>query len=152
MSDHPTEVPRVRNRLLGSWLQAGYTGHLGLRADGQNLRAVERFGTRTGRWVKLPGLRVARSGFQAAVVRGRVIAVGGEQLAEGDQTIAPVELYQPRRKRWRRLAAMRTPRHGLGVASLGRRIFAVEGGPQPGFSFSGALEFLDVPRRALRGR
>jgi hypothetical protein len=125
---------------------------LGGRANGRNLRAVERFGTLTGRWVKLPRLRVARSGFQAAVVRGRVVAVGGEQLAEGDQTIAPVELYQPRRKRWRRLAPMRTPRHGLGVTSRRRRIFAIEGGPQPGFSFSSLLEFLDVPRRALRGR
>src|SRR5262245_1815316 len=42
---------------------------LGGRAFGQNLRVVERLDTRTGLWVKLPGLTVARSGFQAVAVR-----------------------------------------------------------------------------------
>jgi len=81
-----------------------------------------------------------------------VIAVGGEELAEGNDTIAPVEIYNARRKRWGRLAPMLTPRHGLGVVLRGRRIFALEGGPQPGASFSGALEFLDVPKRRLAPR
>jgi hypothetical protein len=89
---------------------------------------------------------VARSGFQAAAVRGRVIAVGGEELTEGGETIGPVELYDPARKRWRNLPGMLTPRHGLGVASLGRRVFAIEGGPQPGLAFSSALELLTVPK------
>jgi hypothetical protein len=40
---------------------------------------------------------------------------------------------------------MRTPRHGLGGASLGRRVYSLEGGPQPGFAFSRALEALDLP-------
>jgi hypothetical protein len=39
---------------------------------------------------------------------------------------------------------MRTPRHGLGGAALGRRVYALEGGVRPGFSFSRALEALDV--------
>jgi hypothetical protein len=52
--------------------------------------------------------------------------------------------------RWHRLPGMLTPRHGLGGAALGRRVYALEGGPQPGFAFSDAIEFLDVPRRLLR--
>jgi hypothetical protein len=40
---------------------------------------------------------------------------------------------------------MRTPRHGLGVVSRGRTVYAVEGGPQPGFAFSDAIEALKVP-------
>jgi N-acetylneuraminic acid mutarotase len=119
---------------------------LGGRDGGQNLSVVERLNTRTGRWVTLPSLRVPRSGFQAVAVRGRMIAVGGEELAEGDETIAPVEIYNPRRKRWHFLAPMLTPRHGLGVVSRARRIFAIEGGPQPGLTFSAALEFLALPR------
>ena len=51
-----------------------------------------------------------------------------------------------------RLPDMRTPRHGLGGAALGGRVFAVEGGPQPGFPFSRALEFLDVPRASVAAR
>ena len=39
---------------------------------------------------------------------------------------------------------MRTPRHGLGGVSLGGRVYAIEGGPEPGFHFSRAIEFLDV--------
>ena len=100
----------------------------------------------------LPSLRVPRSGFQATAFRNRVIAVGGEQLAEGNRTIAAVEIYNPRRKRWRFLAPMRTPRHGVGVVSKGRRVFAIEGGPQPGASYSSILEFLDVPNRRLAPR
>jgi hypothetical protein len=49
-----------------------------------------------------------------------------------------------RRRRWRRLAPMRTPRHGLGGVSLADRVYALEGGPQPGFHFSSAIEALPV--------
>ncbi len=47
-------------------------------------------------------------------------------------------------RRWSRLPDMLTPRHGLGGAARGRRIYAIEGGPQPGFHFSNAIEFLDI--------
>ncbi|MGH2983079.1 MAG: Kelch repeat-containing protein [Solirubrobacterales bacterium] len=122
---------------------------LGGRDAGRNLDAVEVLSTRTRKWKRLPRLRTARSGFQAAVVKGHLVAVGGEQLDEGDQTIAPVEIYDPAEKRWRALPAMLTPRHGLGVASRGRTVFAIEGGPQPGLTFSSALEALRVPRSLL---
>ncbi len=39
---------------------------------------------------------------------------------------------------------MTTPRHGLGGVSLKSTVFAADGGPQPGFSFSNALESLRV--------
>ena len=39
---------------------------------------------------------------------------------------------------------MRTPRHGLGGVSSGRRIYAIEGGDQPGFHFTRAIEHLDL--------
>jgi N-acetylneuraminic acid mutarotase len=122
---------------------------LGGRDTGLNLDAVEVFNTRTRKWKPLPHLRTARSGFQAAVVKGHLVAVGGEQLDEGDQTIPSVELYDPSEKRWRPLPAMPTPRHGLGVASKGRTVFAIEGGPRPGLTFSNALEALRVPMPLL---
>jgi hypothetical protein len=40
---------------------------------------------------------------------------------------------------------MRTPRHGLGGIAYRGRVYAIEGGPQPGFFFSNALEVLQVP-------
>jgi hypothetical protein len=84
--------------------------------------------------------------LQAAVVGGRIVAVGGEQLAEGDSTIREVEILNPKTGRWHRLPSMLTPRHGLGVVSRGRRLFAIEGGPMPGLAFLSALEFLDLGR------
>jgi hypothetical protein len=37
-----------------------------------------------------------------------------------------------------------TPRHGLGGVAFGRRVYAIEGGDQPGFHFSRAIEYLDL--------
>ena len=75
---------------------------------------------------------------------GRIVVFGGEQLGAGGTTIAPVELFDPRRRRWSGLPDMLTPRHGLGGVALGNRIYAFAGGVSPGFSFSCAVEALDV--------
>ena len=87
-------------------------------------------------------MRKARGGIAAATVGGRIAVFGGE---EGAGTIRPAELYDPKRDRWRSLPGMRTPRHGLGGVAKGRRIYAIEGGDQPGFHFTRAVEYLDVP-------
>jgi hypothetical protein len=73
-----------------------------------------------------------------------IVVFGGENLGPGGTTIAPVEAFDTRRRRWRALAPMRTPRHGLGGVSLAGRVYAIEGGPQPGFHFSSAIEALSV--------
>ncbi len=49
-----------------------------------------------------------------------------------------------RHDRWRSPPGMRTPRHGLGGVARGRRIYAIEGGDQPGFHFTRAIEYLDL--------
>jgi Kelch motif protein len=123
---------------------------LGGRLDGGNLDTAERFDPRRGRWSRLPHLLFPRSGFAAAAVGGKPVAFGGEELTPDGTTIAPVEIFDPARRRWRRLPDMRIPRHGLGGAALGRRVYALEGGPHPGFAFSAAIEFLDIPRDLAR--
>ena len=40
---------------------------------------------------------------------------------------------------------MPTPRHGLGVVANGSDVYTIEGGPQPAFHFSRAIERLRVP-------
>jgi N-acetylneuraminic acid mutarotase len=146
---HGERAMTVAREHLASAVVGGKVFVLGGRASGQNLSVVERFNPEKHRWARLPSMRTARSGFGAAAVKGRVIAVGGEQLAEGVSTIGEVELYRPSRKHWRRLPSMITPRHGVGVAAAGRRVFAAEGGPQPGFYFSSALEAIRLTRRQL---
>ena len=113
--------------------------------DGRNFAVAERYDPKRRRWQRLPDMRFARGGIASArLPGGRIVVFGGENLEPGGTTIAPVELFDVRRNRWRRLPDMRTPRHGLGGASLGGRVYAIEGGPEPGFHFSRAIEFLDV--------
>ena len=81
-----------------------------------------------------------RGGIASVRVGRRVVVFGGEE----DTTIREVEIFDPRTRRWSRLPDMLTPRHGLGGAARGKRIYAIEGGPQPGFHFSNAIEFLDI--------
>ena len=107
-----------------------------------NLSVVEHYDPATDNWKAVAPLPVARSGFAAAVVGRRVVVFGGEAA---DGTIAPVDAYDADADTWAGLPAMRTPRHGLGGAARGNRVFALEGGPEPGFAFSRAAEYLDVP-------
>jgi N-acetylneuraminic acid mutarotase len=113
--------------------------------DAGNLAAAERYDPRRREWEELPDMRTPRGGIASArLPDGRIVVFGGEDLGPGGQTIAEVELFDPRRRRWRRLPDLRTPRHGLGGAALGNRVYAIQGGVRPGFSFSSAIEALDV--------
>jgi hypothetical protein len=142
-------MPTAREHLAGARVRDRIYALAG-RVNGLNLRTVEALDTRSGRWLRLKPLRHARSGFGAATVRGRIVVVGGESLAPGGSTIPQVELYEPARQRIRKLPPMIRSRHGLGVVARGRRVFAIDGGPMPGFTFSSALEMLQIPPSALR--
>ena len=118
--------------------------------DSGNFTAVERYDPRRRAWEDVPDMRTPRGGIASARLGdGRIVVFGGENLEPGGTTIAAVELFDPRTGRWSDLPSMRTPRHGLGGVALGRRVYAIQGGVEPGFSFSNAIEFLDV-RQALR--
>jgi N-acetylneuraminic acid mutarotase len=113
--------------------------------DAGNFTAVERYNPRRRRWEDVPDLRTPRGGIASArLPDGRIVVFGGENLGPGGTTIGEVELFNPRTGRWRGLPSMRTPRHGLGGVALGRRVYAIQGGVEPGFSFSNAIEVLDV--------
>jgi N-acetylneuraminic acid mutarotase len=98
-----------------------------------NLRAFESW--------KPPG-PVARGGTGATAVGRTIVSVGGE--APGG-TIASVYAFDTASKRWRRLPDLPTPRHGLGVVTTGRTVYVIAGGPQPGLTTSGAVEYLTLP-------
>ncbi len=135
-------MPTPRNHIASAAL-GGRIYTTGGRT-GQNLDVVESYDPARDSWRVEPSLGVPRSGHAAAVAGGRLIVFGGEQLEEGDETIAPVESLRPGGDWAGGLPPMRTPRHGLGGAAFGGRIYALEGGPQPGLAFSDALEVLRV--------
>lgn len=142
-----SEMAVGRNHVAGA-VTGGYLYVLGGRSP--NLDVAERYDPRRERWRTLPAMDTPRSGFSAVAVRGKVVAFGGEELGAGGQTIEEVELYDPEERAWKDLPSMRTPRHGLGGTARARRVFALEGGPQPGLSFSGLVEYLDIPKRLTR--
>jgi N-acetylneuraminic acid mutarotase len=133
----------ARNHTTG--VAAGGRFYVIAGRDGGNFTAVERYNPRRRIWEDVPDLRTARGGIASARLRdGRIVVFGGENLTPGGATIAAVELFNPHTRAWRSLPSMRTPRHGLGGAALGDRVYAIEGGVEPGFSFSNAIEALDV--------
>ena len=133
----------ARNHTTG--VAAGGRFYVIAGRDGENFTAVERYNPRRRVWEDVPDLRTPRGGIASARLRdGRIVVFGGENLTPGGTTIAAVELFNPRTRAWRSLPSMRTPRHGLGGAALGNRAYAIEGGVEPGFSFSNAIEALDV--------
>ena len=113
--------------------------------DTRNLRAVDRYDPRRRSWKRVAAVPTARGGIASGrLPDGRIVVFGGERLVPGGTTIKEVEVYSPARNRWSSLPDMLTPRHGLGGVSFGRRVYAIEGGPEPGFHFSRAIESLVV--------
>lgn len=136
-------MPTAREHLASAVLRGRLHVFAGRTGAGGNFTTHEAYNPRTRRWSKLPPMRKPRGGVAAASVdSGRAVVVGGE---EASGTIAEVEMYDAARRRWSALADMRTPRHGLGAVAYRGRVFALEGGPQPGFAFSNAVEALRVP-------
>lgn len=140
-------MPTGRNHVGATVFKRGILVTGGRTDGGANLDVVERYyrGRDPGRrrWgTGMPDLSVPRSGHAATTVRAMPVVFGGEQLAEGTETIPEAEVFDARRGAWVPLEPMPTPRHGLGGVAFGDRAFAVEGGPQPGLSYSDALEAL----------
>ena len=115
----------------------------GRTAEAGNLRTVESYDPEARRWRREPSMQKARGGIAAAPVDALHFAVFGGEEAAG--TIAEVELFDVGERRWSALPDLPTPRHGLGGVDFRRQIYAIEGGPQPGFAFSNAIEVLTVP-------
>jgi N-acetylneuraminic acid mutarotase len=108
-----------------------------------NLDTFEVFAPATGSWTELAPVPYRRGGTGAALSKGMIVSVGGEE--EGG-TIGSVYGYDLTTQRWRKLPNLPTPRHGLGVVALKNRVFAIAGGTSPGLTVSGANEMLDLSR------
>jgi N-acetylneuraminic acid mutarotase len=106
-----------------------------------NMRAMEVFNPRTGRWSKLPRVPSRRGGTGAAGTGRWIVSVGGEATSG---TIRTVYRYDVKRRRWSRLPNLPTARHGLGVAAVGGKVYVIGGGKTPGLAVSRANESLAV--------
>ena len=107
-----------------------------------NRRMLESWKPGARKWTRLPAVPTSRGGTGATSVGRTIVSIGGE---EPGGTIADVYAYDTKTRRWRRLPDLPTPRHGLGVVSTGRSVYAIAGGPRPGLTTTGAVEFLTLP-------
>jgi hypothetical protein len=103
------------------------------RSPDRNDDALERYDPRADRWTALADMPDPAGGLGAAVVRGHIIAVGGE---DPTRVIDAVQSFDIGSGQWTQLRPMRTPRHGLAVLGIGRTLYTLDGALAPGHSHS----------------
>ena len=104
---------------------------------------LERYDPANDQWQKLPDMPTPRGGLGAALVGGRLIAVGGENPTGVYST---VEAYDLTAQNWSALPNLRAARHGMAVVAVGNSIYAIGGGLAPTHAASSATaEVLRVP-------
>jgi non-specific serine/threonine protein kinase len=112
---------------------------------GLNLTALERYDPRSDSWERLPDMPSALGGLGAAVVEGRLVAVGGETSTD---VLGTTLVYDIARERWSAGAPLSTPRHGMTVVGFGDTVYALEGARDAGhFGSTGISETLSFEPR-----
>ena len=142
-ADIPTQRDHLAAASDGKYVYA--VGGRGLSAD-KNFTALERYDPGSDSWKKLPDMPVAAGGLGAAIVSGRLVAVGGESPTS---VIDAVQSFDLKTSKWSKLPAMRTPRHGTAVAAVGDSLYAIDGAAATGHVHSTrtveALDFGSAP-------
>lgn len=108
----------------------------------RNIAALECYDPATNTWDKRANMPTPRGGIGAAAVGNKIVVAGGER-PEG--TFKEVEVYDATTNTWSRGQDLPRPRHGLGVVAIGRVIYAIAGGPTPGGSQTGIVEYWNLP-------
>ncbi len=105
-----------------------------------NSNINEEYDPKTDIWTEKAPMPTARGGIAAATIDTRIFVFGGEAPSG---TYNTAEMYDPAEDTWVKIDPMPTARHGLTAQSVRGGILVVGGGPQPGFTYSEANEFLD---------
>ena len=85
---------------------------------------VEVYDPQTDKWETLPHMPTGRSTLAAAVLDGKIYAIGGYI---GPGPVPTVEVYDPQTNEWSEAERMPTPRMYCAASTVGRRI-CVTGG------------------------
>ena len=118
----------------------------GFRADGQALRAVERYDIRRRRWQRVRPMPIPLNHAVAVTYRDKLYVSGGY---ESNQSLAgPSRVllrFNPRTRRWRRLPPAPTPRAAHAAAVIRGRLYVAGGANDSGSLRS--MEIYDFARR-----
>ena len=107
------------------------------------LTSVERYDPATNAWEAVAPMATARCTFAVAVLDGKLYAVGGYNLDDGN--LSSVERYDPALDVWEAVAPMAVRRIAFGVAVLGGKLYAVGG------QFVASVERYDPATNAWSG-
>ena len=97
-------------------------------ASDKNSAAFERFDPESGNWQKLVDMPSPRGSFGAALIDGRIVAVGGE---EPTRVLGTAEMYDIADGTWAIVSPMPTPRHAEAVAAVGSTLYCIGGADRP---------------------
>ncbi len=76
------------------------------------------------RWVQRRPMPTARGALAAAVMDGKIFAIGGY---DGERSLAVVEIYDPATDTWQSAASLSVPRDHLAAAAVDGKIYAIGG-------------------------
>jgi N-acetylneuraminic acid mutarotase len=124
-ADIPT--PREHLAAVSDGVYVYTLGGRFLSAD-ENTGAFERFNPASGTWDTLTEMPTPRGSYGAALIDGRIVAVGGE---EPTRVLSTVEMYDIASGKWRTLAPINTPVHGQAVAAVGSTVYCIGGADRP---------------------
>src|SRR5437867_2813279 len=114
--------------------------------DGQRLVApTYAYEANADRWRQVAPIPTPRDHLAAAMITGRICAVGGRRLSL-TTNLASLECYDPGADRWETLPDAPTARGGVGAAAVGNRIVFV-GGERPDGTYK-EVELYDPATRA----
>jgi N-acetylneuraminic acid mutarotase len=124
-------MPKGRGRGAGGVaVYGGKIYYAGGLHDGKAVAWFDRYNPATDRWKKLPDMPRVRDHFQAAVVDGKLYAIGGRDTTI-DATTTAVDVYDltgGAGGTWQTLdTALPTARGGFATAVLGRKILVIGG-------------------------
>jgi N-acetylneuraminic acid mutarotase len=101
-------------------------------------KTAEEYNPSTDSWRTVAAMPTARHSLAAAVVDGKIYAIGGYYHDDANHYLKTVEEYNPNSDNWRTVAAMPTKRFNLAAASVDGKIYAVGG--NDGSSAVGTVE------------
>jgi N-acetylneuraminic acid mutarotase len=119
---HPTPVHHAAAAVVAGrlYVLGGYTGS---RLGWERSTALHEYDPARDAWVARAPMPTARGALAAAVVDGRLHALGGD----ADGVTGAHEVYDPRTGRWTPAATMPTARDHLAAVTVGPRVWALGG-------------------------